>query len=449
MSQSPASPLSTPSDQITVRRVAATSCIGTTLEWYDFFIYSTSAALIFSSQFFPDISGPAQTLAALSTVTVGYVARPLGSIIFGHFGDRLGRKQLLVFSLLLMGAATFATGLLPNYAQAGLWAPLLLVILRFLQGVALGGEWGGAVLMAVEHAPRNRRGLFGTLPQLGAPFGFILSTLVFLVPSLLLSGKDFESWGWRVPFLFSILLVFVGIYLRLKVTESPEFVHMRNREKPRKLPILEVLTTSWRQLLLGLGLGIPLGVAYYIYSGYVLAYGTKEIGADRNELLVAAVIGAVVMGAVLPYAGHLSDRFGRRAICLIGVIAVGAWAFPSFWLVDTGNILLITVAISVGLGCVGLAYGPLAALYAEMFPARMRYSGAGLTYMLMGILGSGMAPLAAPILLGATGTSAAIALYMVVMAALGSVCAIVLVRTTLGREDTALADDAAGKVEIV
>lgn len=406
----------------TLRRVGLTTCLGTTLEWYDFILYSTAAALIFSSQYFPNISGAAQTMAALSTVTIGYLARPIGSVLFGHFGDRIGRKKLLVLSLLIMGVGTFATGLLPTFDQIGLWAPTLLVIVRFLQGVAIGGEWAGALLMAVEHAPEGKRGFYGSLPMLGAPLGFILSTVVFLLPSAMLSDESFASWGWRIPFLLSVVLVGVGLYMRLQVAESPEFQKVARTSEVVRFPMFEVLRTAWRQVLIGLGIGLPLGVAFYIYSGYVLAYGSREVGIGRTGLLVATLIGAAAWAAVMPYTATLSDRFGRRRFALAGVVLVGVWAFPSFWMIDSGNLVLVTVAVSVGLIAVGITYGPIATRFAEMFDVRMRYSGAGATYVLSGVIGTGPAPVVASALFSATGGSWSIALYMMVLALVGVAC---------------------------
>jgi MFS family permease len=406
----------------TVRQVAAASAIGTTLEWYDFFIYSTAAALVFSSQFFPSFSGVAQTIAALSTVTIGYIARPLGSLVFGHFGDRLGRKQLLILSLLIMGVGTFFTGLLPNYEAIGVLAPILLITLRFLQGIALGGEWGGAVLMAVEHAPPAKRGFFGGLPQVGAPLGFILSTVVFLVPSVAMSQETFASWGWRIPFLLSLVLVFVGIYVRVRITESPEFKSATRERGVLRFPIVELIRTGWRPLVLGALIGSPLGVAFYIFSGYVIYYGATQLKLGRTDLLVAVLIGAAAMAIVIPFAASWSDRHGRRGPLVAGIILVGIWAFPSVWLIDTGNIVLVTIAVALGLAFIGVAYGPLATIYAELFDVRLRYSGAGLTYMLTGILGSGLAAILAPTFLAWSGHSWSIAVYMVGMAIIGLAC---------------------------
>lgn len=405
-----------------LRRVAVTTVVGTTLEWYDFFLYTTAAALIFAKQYFPNVSGAAQTIAALSTVTIGYLARPVGSILFGHFGDRVGRKKLLVISLLLMGLATFAVGLLPNFSAIGIWAPLTLFALRLLQGLAVGGEWGGALLMAVEHAPKGKRTLYGTLPQLGAPLGFLLSTVVLLIPALLLSDETFASWGWRVPFLFSFVLIGVGLYLRARVAESPEFEAATRASKVARFPLLDMFRTSWRQLVLGAGMGVPAALGYFLFSGYVLAYGTGEVGMSRNTLLISTIIGAVVMMAVMPYAAILSDRVGPRPMIFYSLVLLGLWALPAFMLFDTGNPILVTLAVSVGLLPVGSSLAAIAPWYAELFDIKLRYTGAGLTYMITGVLGSGLGAIVAPSLVGATGGGWLVALYLMAWSAIGLIC---------------------------
>ncbi|MGQ4599797.1 MFS transporter [Nocardia sp. R6R-6] len=404
-----------------LRRVAISTVVGTTLEWYDFFLYATAAALIFSKHYFPSISGTAQTIAALSTITVGYLARPIGSILFGHFGDRVGRKKLLVISLVLMGAATFAVGLLPNYAAIGIWAPLALFVFRLLQGMAVGGEWGGALLMAVEFAPPSKRAFYGSLPQLGAPLGFILSTAVLLVPSLLLDSPSFDSWGWRVPFLFSAVLIVVGLYLRARVPESPEFEAANESKKIARFPILEMFRKSWRQLLLGSAIGIPGGLGYFMFTTFILSYGSS-LGVSRNTLLIAVIIGNIAMMSVIPYAAKVSDRRGPRLPVLVSLLGILIWAFPTVRLLETKSPVLITVAVVVGLIPVGISLATLSPWFAEMYDVEIRYTGAGLTYMMTGLLGSGLAAIVVPSLLATTNGSGLVAAYLGAWTVLGIIC---------------------------
>jgi MFS family permease len=400
-----------------LRRVAFSTVIGTTLEWYDFFLYSTAAALIFATQYFPTVSGPAQTLAALSTITVGYLARPFGSILFGHFGDRIGRKKLLIISLLLMGIATFAVGLLPNYESIGVAAPLCLFVLRFLQGMAVGGEWSGALVMAVEHAPREKRAFYGALPQLGAPLGFVTSTAILLLSSLALNEAAFRSWGWRIPFLLSILLIFVGLYLRARVPETPEFLAASKDSKIARFPLWTMLRTEWRQLLIGAIVGIPGALGYFTFTTFVLAYGVGH-GVSRNVLLIATIIANVAMMIVIPYVGVISDRKGPRNVAFFANLGLAIWAVPAIKLFETGDPTFISLGGVIGLILVGFSLASLAPWYAGMYDVKTRYTGAGLTYMFTGVFGSGLSAIVVPALLASSGTIG-VAGYLVAWAIAG------------------------------
>ncbi|MEQ3550824.1 MFS transporter [Pseudonocardia nematodicida] len=417
---------STPSQ---VRRVAATSAIGTTIEWYDFFIYATAAALVFNSQFFSTLSPASGTLAAFATLGVGLVARPLGGIVWGHFGDRIGRKKMLVASLLLMGFATVGVGLLPTYDQIGFAAPLLLVVLRMLQGLSAGGEWGGAALMSVEHAPPGRRGRYGSFPQIGVPAGLILAQLVFLVVSNLTTPEQFAAWGWRIPFLGSILLVVVGLVIRLKVEESPVFAQLRAARTRSRAPIVEVFRSRPRELVLASLSFVANNAIGYVFLAYLLSYGTQVLGVDRNTMILVVIIGSVSWLVSIVAGAIWSDHIGRKKVYLVGSVMLVLWPLPFFALLDTTALGLMVVSVVVLTAGLGLSYGPQSALFAEMFEARYRYSGASFSYAVGAVLGGGFAPLIAASLQQAFGTSAAVAVYMIAVA-LVSLAAIVLIRET-------------------
>ncbi len=385
-----------------LRRVAVASFIGTGVEWYDYFLYGTAAALVFNKLFFPSLEPLAGTLAAFATYAVGFAARPLGGAVFGHYGDRIGRKRMLVVTLLMMGSATFLIGCLPTYSTIGVWAPILLVVLRFLQGFAVGGEWGGAVLLAVEHAPEGRRGLFGGWPQLGSPAGLILSTVAFSIVASL-PDDAFLSWGWRLPFLFSIVLVVVGLIIRLQVVDSPVFERLKEAEARSRVPLLEVIREHPRTVLLAL-LAITAGIGgFYIYTTFLLAYATEQVGISSATILHAVTFAAVVeLVTIVPFAA-LSDRVGRRAVAGFGALWVAIMSFPLFALVNTGKPALIWLGLGVLILGGSAHYGVIASFTAELFATRVRYSGISLSYQLCGALTGGTAPLIATALLGASG----------------------------------------------
>ena len=434
-------PPSTP--ESTRKRVIAASFVGTTIEWYDFFIYGTAAALIFGDYFFSTLSPLSGTLAAFGTYAVGFVARPVGGIVAGHFGDRIGRKSMLVVSLLVMGVATAAVGVLPGYATIGIWAPILLVALRFAQGLGVGGEWGGAVLMVTEHAPRGRRGLYGSFPQMGLPAGIILSNLVFLAVTAAVSPEAFAAWGWRVPFLFGGLLVLFGLFIRLRVEESPEFRRLQVSTEVSRSPVVEVLRGNSRFVLLGAGAAIAAPVLGYVVIVYMLAYGTTVLELSRTTILGLILIGSVAWLLAILAAGSLSDRFGRRTVYAFGAAMGAVWAFPFYWLSDTGSPVLVGLAIVVASVATGVMSAPQAALVAEIFPTRVRYSGASLVYQLGAIIGGALAPIIATALYGRYLSSTPISIYLL-GACLVSLVSIAFLPETLADDEGGDAAPAAG-----
>jgi metabolite-proton symporter len=399
--------------------VALASLIGTAVEWYDFFLYGTAAALVFNKLFFPQLDPVVGTIAAFATFSVGFIARPIGGIIFGHYGDRIGRKKMLYITLLIMGLATALIGLLPTYNSIGLWAPVLLVVLRLAQGFGLGGEWGGAVLMAVEHAPPNRRGFFGSFPQIGAYIGLLLSTLVFRSFSRMPEAA-FLSWGWRVPFLLSFILVGVGLYIRMKVAESPVFQKLKEQASLAKavpqMPILEVIKHP-KNILLAMGARFAENGLFYIFTAFALTYVSTVLKVDRVVALNGLLVAAALNIFIAPAWGALSDKLGRRPVYIYGAIACGLLAFPFFWMLQTREPIVICLAILLPL-CLGHAamYGPQAAFFSELFPAHVRYSGASLGYQLASVFAGGLSPLVATALLAwGGGSPVGVSIYMVAL----------------------------------
>ena len=416
------------SETNSVRLVAVASFIGTTIKWYDFFLYGTAAALVFNRLFFPTFDPLMGTLAAFGTYAVGFVARPVGGIVIGHYGDKIGRKSMLVLTLVVMGVATFLIGLLPTYEQIGPWAAVGLVLLRVAQGFGVGGEWGGAVLMAVEHAPPGTRGYYGSWPQIGVPAGLVISTAVFAVFSRL-PEEQFLSWGWRVPFLLSALLVVVGLMIRVRILETPAFTKVKEASREAHQPIIEVLRTYPKQVLLAMGARFGENGAFYIYSVFVLTYATQHVKMPQQVVLTAMLIGAGLELIAIPFFGAMSDRFGRRPVYLFGAIATALWAYPLFKLLDTGSPPLVVLALVVAFVFSHAAmYGPQAAFFSELFGTRVRYSGASLGAQLAAVLAGGTSPFIATLLLARYGTNA-LSLYLIFMAAV-TIVAVLLASET-------------------
>ncbi|MGC5014631.1 MFS transporter [Streptosporangium sp. DT93] len=421
-----------------IGKIVGASLVGTTIEWYDFFLYGSAAALVFPQLFFPESEPLTGTLLAFLTYAVGFVARPLGALVFGHFGDRLGRKKLLVVSLLLMGGATFLIGCLPTHASVGLWAPLLLTLLRLVQGFALGGEWGGAVLIVSEHGDTARRGFWASWPQAGAPGGNLLATAVLAVLAAVQTDEAFVSWGWRIPFLLSGVLVLVGLWIRLSISESPVFQQaVANAGPSPSLPIVEVFRYHWRDVLIAIGARFAENVSYYVITAFVLVYATQQAGLTKPVVLNAVLIGSAIHFVSIPMWGALSDRLGRRPVYLLGAAGVGLWSFAFFPLIDTRNFAAVTLAVTVGLILHGAMYGPQAAFFSELFATRMRYSGVSIGSQLASIVAGAPAPLIAVALLGAYESSFPIMLYVAGAAVLTTVTVYVS-RETRGRDLVAI-----------
>ncbi|PSK86914.1 metabolite-proton symporter [Murinocardiopsis flavida] len=420
-------------------RVVLSSLIGTTIEWYDFFLYGSAAALVFNAVFFPESDPLVGTLLAFGTYAIGFIARPIGGLVFGHFGDRVGRKQLLIISLLMMGIATFAIGLLPTYAAIGTAAPILLTTLRLIQGFALGGEWGGAVLLVSEHGSDRHRGFWASWPQAGVPCGNLLATAVLAVLSVVQSDADFVAWGWRIPFLLSGVLVLVGLYIRLAVHESQVFkdAAARAAANPRSetIPIIDVIIHHWREVLVAMGVRMAENISYYVITAFILVYATQQADMDQGAVLNAVLLASAVHLVVIPLWGALSDRWGRRPVIAIGAIGVSAWSFAFFPLIDIGTFGSVATAATVGLVLHGAMYGPQAAFFSELFSTRARYSGASIGYQLASIVAGGLAPLIATWLLAGFGSSVPIAVYVTAAGAL-TVVAVWASRETRGRDLT-------------
>jgi metabolite-proton symporter len=409
------------SRRMRVRAVAA-SAAGTTIEWYDFFLYGVAAALVFPQKFFPASDPYVGTLLAFSTYFVGFVARPVGAALFGHFGDRLGRKVSLVATLVLMGVATIAIGLVPSYEQIGIWGAVLLTVFRVLQGIGVGGEWGGAVLMAGEWTDPKRRGFTTSFAQFGAPAGMLLANGALGVMALTTSDEAFLDWGWRIPFLLSVLLLAVGLYIRLGVLETPIFANLRAQGRIERTPVAKVLREHWREVVLTALLRTGQQTPFYIFTTYVLTYGTQQLGMERATVLNLVMVQALVSMLVIPYFGHLSDIIGRRRITAIGCVVMTIFPFVYFGMLDSGVFWLIALAIILGLPSQDLQYGPQAAFIAERFPGRLRYSGASLGYQLASITAGGPAPIVALYLYRTFGTSMAVAAYVAATAFISLLC---------------------------
>jgi metabolite-proton symporter len=391
---------------------AFSSTVGTSLEWYDFFVYGSTAALVFGPLFFPGSDALTGTLQAFGTYAVGFAARPIGGIIFGRLGDRIGRRDVLVYTLLLMGVATVGVGLLPTRDQIGVAAPILLIALRFLQGLALGGEWAGAVILSIEHGPPRRRGLSGSWPQMGVPIGGLMTTAVLWALHTLTPERLFLVWGWRLPFLLSGFLVVIGLLIRMGVAESPLFAEVESAGAATRRPLREVLARHRKGLLLTIGSRIGPDVAYYTFSLFLITYVTNTLKLPSGDALRAVVFGSIAQALLIPVAGALSDRVGRRPVFLLGAAAAAGWAFIFFRMLDTRSPVMITIAVVVALCCHALMYGPQAALIAELFSTRVRYTGASLGYQAAGIAGGALAPFIALKIIDGTHATTAVSVYV-------------------------------------
>ena len=400
-------------------KVAMASFIGTTIEWYDYFIFGAAAVLVLNQQFFPTLDPLAGVLASFATFAVAFIARPFGGAFFGHFGDRIGRKKMLVWSVVTMGAGTFVVGLLPNYETIGIWAPVLLVVCRFLQGFAVGGEWGGAVLMSLEHAPANKRAFYASFPQAGVPAGTVLSSGTFAL-LVLMPQEDLMSWGWRIPFIASIVLVAVGLWIRLKVTESPEFLKVKERNEAPKVPVWDVLKFHKRSLLTGMLCTFAPNIIFYIATVFLLKYGPAELGISSNTIFVALMIAASLQVITLPYFATFADRHSKKRLLLVGCVLVALGSFPVFWLFSIGTFWGVLAAMVLALPILhGISYGVISGYTAELFPARVRYTGTSLAYQLGGIITSAPVPIVATLLIDQYDSYWPVAVYITVSAILG------------------------------
>ncbi|WP_327256465.1 MFS transporter [Streptomyces sp. NBC_01244] len=425
-----------------IGRIISASLVGTTIEWYDFFLYGSAAALVFNKLFFPSSEPLVGTLLAFLTYAIGFAARPLGGMVFGHYGDRIGRKKLLVLSLLMMGGATFAMGLLPTHASIGVGAPVLLTVLRLIQGFALGGEWGGAVLLVSEHGDDKNRGFWASWPQAGAPGGNLLATGVLALLAAVQSDEAFLAWGWRIPFLLSGLLVVIGLWIRVSVSESPVFLEAQAKAAEQaaagikeELPVAEVFRTNWRGVLTAIGTRLGENISYYILTAFLLVYVTTHLGLSKSNGLNAVLIGSAVHFVTIPAWGALSDRIGRRPVTLIGSLGMIGWAFAFFAMLDTKSFPAIAGAVTIGLLFHGAMYGPQAAFISEMFDTKVRYSGASMGSQLASIIGGALAPIIAVELLKDYDSSLPISLYLAT-AMLITTLTVLVAKETRGRSLT-------------
>ncbi|MEU7897730.1 MFS transporter [Nonomuraea sp. NPDC049152] len=407
-------------------RIAAASLVGTAIEFYDFYIYGTAAALVLNTAFFPKLDELAGTLAAFATFAVAFVARPLGSAIFGHWGDRIGRKSMLVVSLLLMGASTVAIGLLPGYLTIGVAAPVLLVLLRFTQGIGLGGEWGGAALLATEHAPPGKRGLYAMYPQLGPSVGFVAANGFFLVLGGVLTDAQFLAWGWRLPFLASLVLVVIGLYVRLKISETPVFQAAMEERRIARVPLAGLMRHQWRRVLLGAGAMVITYTLFYTATTYCLAYGTATLKIPRTTMLSLTMIGVVFMAVGTAVSSLVSDRVGRRRTLIVGTAVAIGWGLVMFPLMQTAAVPLVGLALAGALALMGLIFGPMGAYLPELFRTEYRYSGASLAYSLGGVLGGALPPLIATQMQASGLPVFYVGVYVSAMAVLSLLCLLAL-----------------------
>ncbi len=435
----------TPVQGRSIRKAALASLAATSIEWYDFFIFGTAAALVFPALFFPEATPTLGILLSFSTFGIGFVARPVGGAFFGQLGDRIGRKPTLVIALVLMGVASTLIGLLPTFSTIGVLAPILLVVLRFAQGLAIGGQWGGAMLLVTENAPRNQRGLYSSFAQLGIPIGLIIANVVFLIIVAAFPEAAFAAWGWRLPFLLSVILIGVALYVSLRLEDTVAFERVRESHTEARRPILDVFRTYPKEIALAAGAMAAITGTYYVMTTYIISYGTETLGASRSAMLTGVLLSSVVTIPALVFFAWLSDRLGRRIVFMTGAALTGLWSFVAFFLIDTGTTALIWIALAVYQLFFSMMYGPQGALFAEMFGTRVRYSGASLGYQLGGMFGGALAPIIAGALFAATGTSVSISVYMALICLIGLV-SVFLVTETYQKDLNA---DEAGERELI
>jgi metabolite-proton symporter len=430
-----------------LRKAVIASTIGTAIEWYDFFLYGTAAGLVFGKLYFPNSDAYSATLLAFGTYFIGFIGRPIGAAIFGHYGDRIGRKATLIATLLCMGLATFAIAFVPTYASIGIWGAVLLTVLRMIQGIGVGGEWGGSVLLAMEWSrTHNQRGLVASWPQFGVPCGLLLANLAVLAFSAWVSGDDFLTWGWRIPFALSIVLVGVGLWIRLGIMETPVFQAVLDKEKTEKAPVLEVIKRQPRQIILSALLRMSEQAPFYVFTAFIFAYAVGTLHMSRNLILGAVMVAACVSFVTIPLSGHISDKIGRRNMYLIGVVLMGLFGFLYFGMVDTAIPSAVFIAIVISLIPHDIQYGPQAALIAESFTPRLRYSGASLGYQLASIIAGGPAPLIAAWLFQTYQSGYAIAIYIAACALISLISAALMPDYT-GKDISAEYDAAAVPAE--
>ncbi|MCQ9164522.1 MFS transporter [Arthrobacter sp. STN4] len=418
-----------PGPILKMRKIAVASVIGTTVEWYDLFLFATASALVFNKIFFPSFDPLVGTMLAFGTFAAAYVARIIGAALFGHFGDRMGRKSMLLTSLLTMGAATFAIGLLPDYGTIGVAAPILLLTLRIIQGLALGGEWGGAVLMVVEHSPKAKRGFYGSLVQVGVPGGTLIANLVFLLVAGIMPEQALLSWGWRIPFLVSVLLVAIGLYIRLSLEETPSFQAVKDAGAKAKIPLFDLLRKYWKQVILGALATVSTGTAFNVLVAFGLTYGKTELKFSTDTMLLAVLSACVVGLVMLPVFGKMSDKFGRKPVIIGGLVAEIVLSFPMFWLMDTRTVAGLILGYVLMMTAFCANYGPIATFLAELFGPRVRYSGLSVAYMLAGLLGSAITPVVTTALLNATGQGSSVAWFLIGSAVVSLVALLLLTET--------------------
>ncbi|WP_430297670.1 MFS transporter [Sinomonas sp. B1-1] len=418
---------------VSLTRIGMSSFIGTSMEWYDFFIYSTAAALVFNELFFPSFDPLTGTVLAFSTFAAGYLARPVGAILLGHFGDRIGRKSVLVITLVSMGTATFLMGVMPTYQQVGAWAPILLVTLRIIQGLAVGGEWGGAVLIASENAPEGRKTFYASFAQMGSPAGLLVATVVFTVLQISVPGGALADWAWRIPFLIAGVLVPIGLVIRLSIDDAPEFKEASRRAESASVPLVQLVRHHWRGLLIGTGAFLGVFAIYYLLTTFVLTYATKTLHMPTEVVLPANIISAVVEGLGIALGVWLSKRMTARSVATWSAVALGLWSAPAFLLMHTAVAANLYLAVGVAMLFVGTSYGVLASEVAELFTPTVRYTGIGLNYHLSGALGGGLAPVAATAILAASGSTTGVVILCVVVAVLMVASCLLLPRSNTAK----------------